>query len=135
MFQSVWFLGRHFDGHSDVTSACNDTTEPEKANEAQIQISIKWGTWEPGSQALWVFAGTFSEKNANNRIIEHLNRPVEYSQALLMGNLSNVPVKHIESAWQSATDTKLIYACAVQTVFWMIKFSLPVDPVKLNMHG
>ena len=23
------------------------------------QISIKWGTWEPGSQALWVLPGTF----------------------------------------------------------------------------
>ena len=54
-----------------------------------------------------------------------------------MGNLSNVPVEHIKSAWQTATDTKMIYACAcwqtvcaMQTAFWMIKFSLPVDICK-----
>ena len=38
------------------------------------QISLKWGTWEPGSQALLVLPGTFSEKNAK---LAPLNRPLE----------------------------------------------------------
>ena len=38
------------------------------------QISLKWGTWEPGSQALLVLPGTFSEKNTK---LAPLNRPLE----------------------------------------------------------
>ena len=43
-------------------------------DHSEQQISLKWGTWEPGSQALLVLPGTFSEKNAK---LAPLNRPLE----------------------------------------------------------
>ena len=91
------------DPHPRLAMAKMATAPPLPLREALRQTSLKWGTWEPGSQALWMLAGTFSETTQK---IASLNRPVEYRKALLIGNLSNVPVEHIKSAWQSATDTK-----------------------------
>ena len=77
------------------------------------QISIKRGTWERCSQALWVLTGTFSERPQKIASLEQASRILPGTVMGNLSNLSNVPVEHFKSAWQIATDRKIIYACAL----------------------
>ena len=64
-------FGRHYLSNFQITGLWNDDCYE---NGTVLQISLKWGTWEPGSQALLVLPGTFSEKNTK---LAPLNRPLE----------------------------------------------------------
>ena len=43
-----------------------------------IQISLKWGTWEPGSQALLVLPGTFFRKERKICSLEQASRTARH---------------------------------------------------------